>query len=467
MSMLRRIAKREFVERLRDGRLHWAVGLVLMLLMTALAVGFMHQREARAEQQVAQTNEYRDWLRQERRHPHDAAHQGMHAFKPGAPMAVVDPGINPYIGSTIWLQAHRQSEVKFNPAQDATGLQRFGNLSVGWILQVLGPLLVIVLGFNAFAGEREQGILRQTLSLGISPIRLLLGKAAALLACVGVLLIPAALAAAFAVSVGAGEGERLDALLRLAAWAVGYVLYLGIFVFLVLGVSAASATSRIAITLLLALWIGQTVMAPRMLSEASRALSPTPTRLQFNQALTADLKATSDRMWQQTFGTTERWGKDVPLSKWGVALQMDDQSSYPVYDRHYGRLWDTWEGQQRLQEWSGLAFPILAMRAYSMGMAGTDFAHHRTFATAAEAYRRRIQDLMSADLVKNADTGGERHFSYQASPDLWASVPPFSYPAPPAAWALGHQARSLLVLLAGLFLSALFATFITSRQRAL
>jgi ABC-2 type transport system permease protein len=447
--MLRRIAKREFVERLRDGRLYWAVGLVLVLLMTALFVGFTHQREARAEQQVAQTNEYRDWLRQERRHPHDAAHQGMHAFKPGAPMAVVDPGINPYIGSTIWLQAHRQSEVKFG------------------ILQVLGPLLVIVLGFNAFAGEREQGILRQTLSLGISPIRLLLGKAAALFACVGVLLIPAALAAAVAVTLGAGEGERLDALLRLAAWAVGYVLYLGIFVFLVLGVSAASATSRIAITLLLALWIGQTVMAPRMLSEASRALSPTPTRLQFNQALNADLKATSDRMWKQTFGTTERWGKDVPLSKWGVALQMDDQSSYPVYDRHYGRLWDTWEGQQRLQEWSGLVFPILAMRAYSMGMAGTDFAHHRTFATAAEAYRRRIQDLMSADLVKHADTGGERHFSYQASPDLWASVPPFSYRAPSAGWALGHQARSLLVLLAGLFLSALFATFTTSRQRAL
>ncbi|MFS2053895.1 ABC transporter permease subunit, partial [Variovorax sp. CT11-76] len=184
--MWRWIANREFTERLRDGRLLWAGGLVLVLLFTALGGGWAHQREARAEQQAAQALDYRDWLAQDRRHPHDAAHQGMHAFKPEAPLAMVDAGINPYIGSTVWLQAHRQSEVKFNPAQDATGLQRFGNLSVGWILQVLGPLLVIVLGFNAFAGEREQGILRQTLSLGVSPLRLLAGKALALAASLAV-----------------------------------------------------------------------------------------------------------------------------------------------------------------------------------------------------------------------------------------------------------------------------------------
>jgi ABC-2 type transport system permease protein len=467
MTMVIWIARREFVERLRDGRMYWAGGLVLMLLMTALTVGVAHQRDARAEQESAQATEYRDWLGQDRRHPHDAAHQGMHAFKPAAAMAIVDPGINPFIGSTIWLQAHRQSEVKFNPAQDATGLQRFGNLSVGWILQVLGPLLVIVLGFNAFAGEREQGILRQTLSLGISPMQLLGGKALALCASLAVLFVPAALAAAGAVALGAGEGQRLDALIRLTAWAAGYAIYLGAFVFVVLGASAMSSTSRMAITVLLALWIGQTVMAPRMLSELSRALSPSPTRLEFDRALTADLKATSDRVWRAAFGTTERWGKDVPLSKWGIALRLDDQSSYPVYDRHFGRLWDTWEDQQRLQEWSGVLLPVLAMRAYSMGAAGTDFAHHRNFATAAESHRRLIQNLMSEDLVRHADTTGERHFSYQASPDLWAKVPPFAYRAPPARWAVQHQLRSFLVLIAALVLSVAFAAVAAKRQRAL
>jgi len=391
----------------------------------------------------------------------------MHAFKPEAALSMIDPGINPFIGSTVWLQAHRQSEVKFNAAQDATGLQRFGNLSVGWILQVLGPLLVIVLGFNAFAGEREQGILRQTLSLGVSPLRLLGGKALALAGSLAALLVPAALIAAVAVAAGAEEGECLDALLRLGAWSLGYAVYLGIFVFVVLGVSALSSTSRMAITLLLALWIAQAVMAPRVLSELSRAWFPSPTRLEFNQALGAELKTVSDGVWQKNFGSTERWGRDVPLSKWGIALRLDDQASYPVYDRHYGRLWDTWERQQAVQEWSGLLLPILAVRSFSMGMAGTDFAHHRSFTTAAELHRRHIQDLMSADLVAHADPLGGQHFAYQAEPDLWATVPPFDYQPPSAAWALTHQVRSFAVLCAGLLLAAAFAAFTASRQRAL
>lgn len=465
--LTRWIARREFLERLRDGRLYWAGGLVVVLLLTALAVGWAHQRDARAEQQAAQAMDYHDWLHQDRRHPHDAAHQGMHAFKPEAALAMIDSGINPFIGSTVWLQAHRQSEVKFNAAQDATGLQRFGNLSVGWILQVLGPLLVIVLGFNAFAGEREQGILRQTMSLGVAPMRLLAGKALALAGSLAVLLLPAAAVAAIAVTAGAGEGERVDALLRFGAWSLGYAVYLGIFVFGVLGVSAASSTSRMAITLLLALWIAQAVMAPRVLSELSRAWFPSPTRLQFNQALGAELKAVSDRTWQENFGTTERWGRDVPLAKWGLALRLDDRASYPVYDRHYGRLWDTWEQQQEVQEWSGLLLPLLAIRSFSMGMAGTDFAHHRSFTTAAELHRRHIQDLMSADLVAHADPMGDRHFAYQASPGLWATVPPFDHRPPGAWWALTHQLRSLAVLCAGLLLSIVFAAVATRRQRAL
>ncbi|AEG94124.1 ABC transporter permease subunit [Ramlibacter tataouinensis] len=461
------IASKDILERWRDGRLAWAGGLVLLLVLTALAVGYARQSEVRAEQAVASRLDYQDWLRQDRRHPHDAAHQGLHAFRPEPALAIVDPGINPYIGGTLWLQAHRQAEVKFRPAQDATGLQRFGDLSPAWVLQILGPLLVIVLGFNALAGEREQGILRQTLSLGVSPWRLLAGKALALAGSLALLLVPAALAAAAAVAWGAEAGERLDALARFAALSLGYALYLGAFVFLVLGVSALASSSRIAITVLLGLWIGAVVIAPRVLSEVSRLAYPSPTKLEFQKELGANLKATSDKVWQQAFGTTERWGRDVPLSQWGLALQIDDQSAYGVYDRHYGRLWDTYEQQQRVQEWSGLLLPLLAVRAYSMGLAGTDFGHHRDFTNAAERHRRLIQDVMSTDLVAHADPLGDQHFAYQAGPDLWAKVPPFHYHAPPAGWALARHAHTLAVLAANLLLALGFALWAVRRQRAI
>ena len=137
--MVTLIMRRELAEHWRDGRLTWAGTAMALLLLISLAVGFQHRQEARAEQAAAQTAAYADWLEQGPRHPHDSAHQGMHAFRPEAALAIVDPGINPFIGSTVWLQAHRQSEVVFRPAQDASGLQRFGDLSVAWVLQVLVP----------------------------------------------------------------------------------------------------------------------------------------------------------------------------------------------------------------------------------------------------------------------------------------------------------------------------------------
>ena len=459
--MIALIALKDLRERLRDGRLYWAGGIVALLLLTALAVGYAHQRNARVEQAAAQDADYQDWLRQGARHPHDAAHQGMHVFKPDPALALLDPGINPYIGNAIWLQAHRQSEVKFRPAQDATGLQRFGDLSAAWILQALGPLLVIVLGFNAFSGEREQGTLRQALSLGVAPRQLLWGKAASLGLSLLWLLAPAGLVAAVAVALAGGGA---DAALRYAALLGGYALYLAIFVFITLGVSATARSSRVAITVLLAIWIANTVVAPRVMAQASRALYPSPTRLEFNQALNDDLKATSDRVWMQAFGTTERWSRDVPLNQWGLALKLDDQSSYKVYDRHYGRLWDTWERQQTVQEAAGWLMPLLALRAYSASMAGTDFAHHRDFTVAAEGQRRVIQDLVSADLVAHADPLGHQHFSYKAGASLWARVPAFDYHPPAAGWALRHGAPALLMLCAGLVLSLAGALRAVARQ---
>lgn len=458
------IARKDFSEYLRDGRLYWAGGLVLVLLLTALAVGWQNQRAISGERLVAQKLDYNDWVNQNTRHPHDAAHQGMHVFKPEPPLSVIDPGITPYVGSTLWLQAHRQSEVKFRPAQDATGLQRLGQLSAAWVLQVLGPLLIIVLGFNAFAGEREQGTLRQTLSLGITNRQLLWGKALGLCACLGVLLVPAGLAALVASLWGLASALQLDTALRLLGLGLGYGIYLLSAIFLVLAVSSWAKTSRVALVVLLGLWIIGTLMVPRAASDLARTLNPSPSRLEFSSKLNDDLHTHYQQAWKDNFGVDKRWGADLPLNKWGVALQVDDHAGYGVTDKHFGDLWHAFEHQQRLQEWAGLLVPLLALRSYSMGIAGTDFANHRDFSVAAEQHRRLMQDLMSADLVKNADTLDNKHFAYQADPKLWATVPRFSYRLPSAGAAFQNNLLSLLVLLVVLAVSVLLARAASSRR---
>jgi ABC-2 type transport system permease protein len=462
--MLRLIAAKDLLEYVRDGRLYVAGGVVLVLLFTALGVGLERHAEVAAERVAAQALDYDDWLSQPERHPHDAAHQGMHVFKPQSPLAILDPGIDPFVGSTIWLQAHRQSELKFRPAQDATGLQRFGELSPAWVLQVLGPLLVIVLGFNAFAGEREQGTLRQTLSLGVSPVRLLWGKALALCGCLALLLVPAAVVIGAATST-ADDVSAADTVARFAWLVLGYGLYLGIAAFGVLAVSAAAPSSRVALVALLGLWIAGVTLVPRAASDFARLWYPSPSRLDFNAALDSEIGARASRAWQAEFGVATRWGTELPLNRWGRALQVDDHASYAVADEHFERLWSTFDRQQRLQEWLGLAVPLLAIRAYSMGIAGTDFAHHRDFSVAAEGQRRVIQDIVSEDLVANADARGGGHFDYRATAALWATVPRFEYEAPSATWALRDNLRSFAVL-AVTFAVAVALAYLAALRRA-
>jgi ABC-2 type transport system permease protein len=440
------IARRDLTELVRGGRLYWMGGLLLVLLATSLGVGWQRQREAQGERARAQALDYADWLAQPERHPHDAAHQGMHVFKPEAPLSIIDPGIGPYVGSTLWLRAHRQTEVKFRPAQDATGLMRFGSLSAAWVLQLLGPLLVIALGFSAISGEREQGTLRQTLSLGVSMRQVLWGKALALGAMLAFLLVPAGLVAAVAGLLSAEPAARGDAALRLLGLAGAYTLYLTAFVFLVLAVSAWASSSRLSLVCLLGLWIGVVLVLPRLLADASRDWVPSESRREFDRRLGAELGAATQRAWAEQFGVGKPYGPGVSMSQWGIGLRVNDQAGYGVMDRHFNALWDTYARQQALQGWAGVLSPTIAVRALSMGLAGTDFDEHRRFSTAAEVQRRLMQDVISEDLVERADGHGEHHFNYRAEPELWARVPPFEHRSARAKVALKNNLQSLSLL---------------------
>ena len=88
----------------------------------------------------------------------------------------------------------------------------------------------------------------------------------------------------------------------------------------------------------------------------------------------------------------------LPIAFSGVSLQQGEEHGNEVFDKHYGTLFDTFQRQNNVFQLRGLAAPKLALRAISMGPAGTDFAQHRHFITAAEEYRRAIQRVMNEDI---------------------------------------------------------------------
>jgi ABC-2 type transport system permease protein len=209
-----------------------------------------------------------------------------------------------------------------------------------------------------------------------------------------------------------------------------------------------------ALVILLAFWIVNGLIATRAITDIAKRLYPTPSAFAFQQAIdremqsgpdghdTADKRAEAlkQRVLKQ-YGAEKL--EDLPVNFAGLSLQEGEEHGNAVFDRHYGQLWNRFERQNQLKQIAGLLAPMLVIQSVSMGLAGTDFAHHRDFAAAAESYRRTLVKKMNDDMTYNA---GKQDFGYLAQPALWQTVEGFRYESPSTGWALRNQAVSLAIL---------------------
>lgn len=466
------IARKEFTEMLRDGRVRWTGGIVLALLALAFLTGWARHQELTRQHSVAQEATRKHWLTQGKKNPHSAAHYGIYAFKPKLPLAVLDTGTEPYTGVAVWLEAHKQNEFKYRPAQDATILARFGELTAAAVMQLLIPLLIIIMTFGAFAGEREQGTLRQLLSIGVPARRLALGKALGLLAGLGVYLVPAALLGAGAILFASGTVDSAASMPRSLWLSLAYLLYFFTFAAIGLAVSAWARTPRLSLIALLGFWILNCLVAPRAAVDLVKAVRPTPTAFDFAQNVAADLAGSDGHATPAAHArelearVLKQYGvsklEDLPVSFAGISLQDGEEHGNAVFDRRYGELWSAFDSQNHIRNWLTLAAPLLAVRPVSMGMSGTDTAHHRDFATAAETYRRDLNRRMNDEL---RDHGKGKDFGHLVGDDFWSQMPDFHYVAPDAGWALRNHAIPFLLLLTWAIAAGILCYRTASRLR--
>ncbi|MBL9193979.1 MAG: DUF3526 domain-containing protein [Opitutaceae bacterium] len=443
--MIATIARHTFTEAVRDGRFRVAAGLVVILVTLSGLLGWQAVRALEREAAGASNAERSRWLGQGDKNPHSAAHYGVYAFKTPRPLAVLDPGVQPYLGSILYLEAHRQNEPLYRPAQDTTAAARLGDLSAALVGRTLLPLLVILLGFAALAGERESGTLRQLLSLGVTPRALLAGKALGLGGALALVLIPPALLGLAAATMLAPPGQRGDEWARAVLWIGVHALYATTFLFLTLAVSARVRSSRIAIVVLLTFWLVTVVAWPRLLSDLGRWWHPTPSQLAFRDALDAALGDPHGRETLEVqrqailkhYGVTST--ADLPVNWAGIALQFGEERANGLFDRHYGAVWSTLDAQDRLFQFGSLASPAPALQLLSQALTGNDTGHHRAFLRQAETHRRAMQVTLN---------GALRDSKSSPSPFRWETIPVFHYQPPVLREALAPLVPSLALLFA-------------------
>jgi ABC-2 type transport system permease protein len=464
------IAKKELREIARDGRFRGAAAIVVLLLALALASGWSQARRVQAERDGAQAVAREHWEEQGDKNPHVAAHYGIHVFKPEGPLSYVDPGVSPYLGVSLKLQAHQQSLAENSAAQDGTGIQRLGGLSVATVLQLLVPLLIIALGFGVWTSERERGTLRQVMSLGVKPRTLLAGKALGLTGALTGLLGPPALLIAAGLALSGAEGT---AMARLVASFGVYAAYFGVFVAAALYVSARAGSSRGALVALVGFWGLTALVVPRAATEVAGLLVPLPSSDALAKAVRTSLEeglpggpAKEERvdeltralLGDQDFEGAEMFMDEALLG--GLELQAEAAFENEVFDHHFGAFMDSVARQERVVQWAGLLSPFVAARTASMAFAGTDYAHHRAFVASAEAYRRAIVRAMNEDFAANAGTDG---WEYKAGPEVWAKAPKFEYTPPQVSDVLRDQLPSLAMLF-GWFLAAAAGAAVAARR---
>lgn len=450
--------------------------IIGLLLIYAAVTGWLHVESQVAMRHDAQEQARHDWLSNPDKHPHRMAHYGHFAFRPRPSLSFFDFGMENFMGSTVFLEAHKQNATNFSEAGFSTGLLRFGELSIAMILQVIVPLLICFLGFHAIATERENGTLKILFSQGVCWRELIAGKTLGIVSVVLVLFLPVTL-----LSIGcwlllvrfhitAGETIRLLGITGL------YLLYFVIYSLIAVLVSAWSQTARASLVKLIGIWLLFTTVLPRATQSAGTWLHPAPSTTAFQWAIEQDVLKTGDSHNPEDLhykairdSLLNAHGVDaveqLPFNYSGFIMAEGEKISATIYNRHQEQLLQTYAAQNGLARYAAFLNPFMAVKYLSMAMTGTDYRSYTSFQQQAETYRYGLAQKMNQlqmQYISNHKPGpgdppaiiSRRH---------WADLPPFTYVPIPLRAALGHESISLAAI-AGWLLVLVWMAKLSSRK---
>ena len=453
--MSRAIVKKDLTVLGRDALLRGLLVVTIVLVVVSVLTGFQREQVFDKEKAAALETDRAVWMNQGERNPHSAAHFSRYAFRPGSPLALLDPGTSDFAGLAIWMEAHFQDPAVFRRAEDGGELSRYVQLTPAFLILVVAPLLVFLMLSGSVAGEREDGTLRQLLATGVDAHQFFRGKLVAGLRLTlfgfAVVFVPIAIVSAL---ISPTEFDA-DGLLRLFLLFAAYSAYLVAFVAIAIAVSAFFRTRQAAFLALVGVWTLMTIVLPRFGYDLATSLHPQPDA----RKASVQLRAASDTYYKDT-DRRARIEEEV-LAKYGVStidelpidygayvLQVSEDLSEPLFDEFYSELDAKYSDQETIARSLSLLTPTIPATSLSRGIAGTDRTHQREFAQAAEAHRREMVQLLNEDYMYNADGAG---YSYTAGAELWSRFEDLDYRMPALSRVGGVYALDAILLAVWVF----------------
>lgn len=430
------IAGKELKSMARQNSLKVLFVIIIVLLSFALYAGHIAYKQQMVMVEKAQKERRTEWLDQGDKHPHIAAHYGTYVFKPKTLLSLFDFGLDTYTGTSVYLEAHYPHEFMFRPVQGYGNMIRFGELSAALVLQLLLPLLIIFITFQAFTKEKETGTLKLLVSQGVSIRSIYLGKVLAYF-----LIIFIIIALLFTSLFIVGSIEKTSAVisdmgLRILLLFFVYAGYLWAFINFSVWISLKSSSARNALLTLLIFWIVTGIIIPKTSANLGETLYPLPSMKTYKEDIKHDIEnginpneTKEKRIAKLKEDYLKKYGVDslnqLPLNFEGIQMQEGEEYANIVHDFHDVALYKKFELQNRTGNLMSFVAPYIAVRNLSMAFSATDWYSFKDFQEKTNTYRRHLIRTMNNDMAKNSRYG--EFYEYKAGQNLWETISDFKY----------------------------------------
>jgi len=411
-----------------------------VLLLFAAFSGWDNYKNQNETSEKYQHESREDWLKNPDKNPHRMAHYGNFAFRKSTSLSVFEFGMEPFFGNAIFLEAHKQNTANFSEAGFSNSMLRFGEISTAMVLQILLPLLIFFLGFNAIAYERENGTLKLLLSQGISWKQLLWGKILGIASVILMLFIPTIIVLLFIWLMLQNFTISADETFKMILFIVFHFIYLMFFCVIAVLVSASSKTSKKALVSLIGIWLILTIILPRTTQAMGAYLYEAPSKVKFGSDIEKDIlkqgdshnpndvhyKAIKDSLLRvYKVDSVQK----LPFNYSGFIMTEGEKISSKIYNQHLEELLKVYAKQNSFSKAVSFLNPYIAMKNVSMGLSNTDYDSYIDFQKQAEIYRYNMAQKMNALQVKYISNKkpGPNDKPLTIGKEHWADVEEFHY----------------------------------------
>jgi ABC-type transport system involved in multi-copper enzyme maturation permease subunit len=269
--MIWTITKKEFLTNLLT--LRFFVGLTLCLLLAVLSTHV---------QITAYQEELLNYNNAIQKHKEDLAQVKVYSKlevgidRPPEVLSILCEGFDRKLPNTAKVRFNEESEIGLRFGRNNPLLKTFKSIDLVLVIQLVLSVLALFITYDAIAGEKQRGTLRQMLANTVARHQILLGKYIGSILTLTVPLLVTFIIALLmmifspAISLTPGEWFRIGSLV------ISSLIYVSLFGLMGIAISSLNRTASTSLMLSLFLWITFVVIVPNSAAYATRYLKPAP-----------------------------------------------------------------------------------------------------------------------------------------------------------------------------------------------